>query len=397
MSNLLVIRILPQAAVKPDDFTNHYLNPSGAGLGPLQITAFDLSFDSPTDGQKPLTATFIQPKTGPSPTSAQKVPPPPPPLIIPNYTSSPASGIVQQYDVVPASPGDSAFFQLESVATAIIVVPSVKYENLRLTAQWGSGAGATQIPINLDYYDVATVSSGTAPDLNGWNPLTSNLDPWAALPPSIYIQIPAASSVTGGIVLPLPTDGTPPPFDALLGAVQQVIKDDPGAFVTATTTALASAGSPSLQFPAATSGVVPGMTVSGAAGIPAGTTVISIDSTGKVTLNQELSQNVGSGTVITFAPNLAALSIPQCRNIAYEIVWSQEPPLPTPPDPVEELYTNPPNTGPIIAGTTPNNFEGDRQQFEAQLKSYYTMADTCLLYTSPSPRDRQKSRMPSSA
>ena len=26
-----------------------------------------------------------------------------------------------------------------------------------------------------------------------------------------------------------------------------------------------------------------------------------------------------------------------------------------------------------------------------------TWADTCLLYTSPSPRDRQKSRMPSSA
>ena len=28
---------------------------------------------------------------------------------------------------------------------------------------------------------------------------------------------------------------------------------------------------------------------------------------------------------------------------------------------------------------------------------YYLMASYCLLYTSPSPRDRQKSRMPSSA
>ena len=30
-------------------------------------------------------------------------------------------------------------------------------------------------------------------------------------------------------------------------------------------------------------------------------------------------------------------------------------------------------------------------------KMYCVIADTCLLYTSPSPRDRQKSRMPSSA
>ena len=29
--------------------------------------------------------------------------------------------------------------------------------------------------------------------------------------------------------------------------------------------------------------------------------------------------------------------------------------------------------------------------------SYSSLATTCLLYTSPSPRDRQKSRMPSSA
>ena len=30
-------------------------------------------------------------------------------------------------------------------------------------------------------------------------------------------------------------------------------------------------------------------------------------------------------------------------------------------------------------------------------QSFHTYYDTCLLYTSPSPRDRQKSRMPSSA
>ena len=35
-----------------------------------------------------------------------------------------------------------------------------------------------------------------------------------------------------------------------------------------------------------------------------------------------------------------------------------------------------------------------KQQFDKTFERY---ANTCLLYTSPSPRDRQKSRMPSSA
>ena len=35
--------------------------------------------------------------------------------------------------------------------------------------------------------------------------------------------------------------------------------------------------------------------------------------------------------------------------------------------------------------------------FRIKAKSIYYLSKTCLLYTSPSPRDRQKSRMPSSA
>ena len=31
------------------------------------------------------------------------------------------------------------------------------------------------------------------------------------------------------------------------------------------------------------------------------------------------------------------------------------------------------------------------------IDEFYSLFNTCLLYTSPSPRDRQKSRMPSSA
>ena len=74
-------------------------------------------------------------------------------------------------------------------------------------------------------------------------------------------------------------------------------------------------------------------------------------------------------------PDLGKLTVEQCRNIAYEVVWSQQGPVPTPPDPIEDLYTNPPNNGALLSGGTPNQYEADRQQFEAQLQSYYALAD----------------------
>ena len=40
---------------------------------------------------------------------------------------------------------------------------------------------------------------------------------------------------------------------------------------------------------------------------------------------------------------------------------------------------------------------GTAKTFLAQIFAHVTQLDFCLLYTSPSPRDRQKSRMPSSA
>ena len=41
--------------------------------------------------------------------------------------------------------------------------------------------------------------------------------------------------------------------------------------------------------------------------------------------------------------------------------------------------------------------EDDQAQYARELIAAYNVALPCLLYTSPSPRDRQKSRMPSSA
>lgn len=281
------------------------------------------------------------------------------------------------------APFETGFFQLEAVATAIIEVSNAtKFENLRLVAQWGSGTSAIVVPITQDFYDVA-LAPAAAPDLNGWQPWTTTSsglipDPWAALAPTLYFQLPAPPTSTGAPTLQLPGDGTPPKFQDLLTAVQLVLQSDPGGSFTAATSATTGAGSTTLQFPAGTTGISGGMSVSGAAGIPGGTTVVSIDPSGLVTLNQQLSVAVNGGSAITFAPDLGALSLDQCKNIAYEIVWSQQPPTPTPPDPVEDLYTNPPNTGAVLSGSnspTPNQYEGDRQQFEAQLKSYYTVAN----------------------
>lgn len=70
MPSLIVIRIVPQAAIDPNKFTSEYLDPPG--LGPLQITAFDLSFNSPTAGQAVGTASYIgAASTAPNPTSSQ--------------------------------------------------------------------------------------------------------------------------------------------------------------------------------------------------------------------------------------------------------------------------------------------------------------------------------------
>ena len=52
----------------------------------------------------------------------------------------------------------------------------------------------------------------------------------------------------------------------------------------------------------------------------------------------------------------------------------------------------------IVVGS---NNEGKIKEIKDLLPKYYTITSPkdygCLLYTSPSPRDRQKSRMPSSA
>jgi hypothetical protein len=365
MSNLIVIRLVPQHPVDAATFATYL-----AALGDLQITAYDLSFDSPGVGQIIGTAVYKPPASGPQPTSP--VINPPAGFTLVEATYAPGTGIVQQIDLQPAGSlgplPESQYFTFESVATAVITVTSVTttFENLRLVAQWGSGASAPQVPIAFDFYNIAT-SPGPAP---------ADLNNWSTLAPSLYISLPKPPSGANPLSLDLSNGGAPPAFDALLAAVKQVLADDPGPAVAATTSAAAAAGDLILKLP--TTAIVAGMSATGA-GIPAGTLVASVDAGGaSLTLSQQLSTGVGAGATIKFAANIGALSVDQCRNIAYEIVWSQQPSLPLPPnnDPVENLYTNPPNDGVLIgSGNTPNSNETDRQQFEGQLKAYYSSAN----------------------
>ena len=66
----------------------------------------------------------------------------------------------------------------------------------------------------------------------------------------------------------------------------------------------------------------------------------------------------------------------ECTRVAYDIIWSYQNTLPAPPDPLESLYTNPPNPGGggtiSTQSNTSNNYEQDRQKFEGNLSSFYS-------------------------
>jgi Tc toxin complex TcA C-terminal TcB-binding domain len=363
LSKLIVIEITPGSPADPITFANSYLTNS---LGALQITAYGISFSNPTGVPPALGSATYVPGSNPPP-----APPASPgtilsqaPTVGNTYPSGLTSGIIQQIDAYSAFP--SSFIQAESVATAVIQIPDPPdaFTNIKLTAQWGSQS----IPIGNDFYlQTADLAAAPAPD--------PNASPWAGLAPNLYLSLPTPPSSASATSFTLPSDGTPPAFDDLLKAVQQVLAIDPG-----TTTIATSADTPSgtaLPF-ASTAGVQTGMAVSGT-NIPANTVVAAVTGT-SVTLSRPVTGDVPPGTNITFAADLGDLTAEQCRNVAYEIIWSQQKPVPGVPDPldrpIEDLYTIPPNTGALLAGSTPNQDEGDRQQFEAGLKSYYATPDS---------------------
>ncbi|MGA2167154.1 MAG: neuraminidase-like domain-containing protein [Terracidiphilus sp.] len=81
-------------------------------------------------------------------------------------------------------------------------------------------------------------------------------------------------------------------------------------------------------------------------------------------------------TYFTGPNDISALSVDDCTRLAYDIMWSQQNTLPAPPDPLESLYTNPPNPGGSTSSSSSsstNNLEQDRQKFEGTLNSFYSI------------------------
>ena len=154
--------------------------------------------------------------------------------------------------------------------------------------------GTEIIPINNTFYNVLTTSDIPS------DPTTISYSDT-----SLYIALPPQPG-TNPIPLAIPSDGSAPPFDQLLTAIQTALAND---------------------------------------------TILDT-------------------TVASLTASPAA-----CTRIAYDITWSYQNTLPTPPDPLESIYTNPPNPGGgggnSSGNSSSNNFEQDRQKFEGTLSSFY--------------------------
>src|SRR4051812_6975510 len=107
MSSLIVIRIVPPQPLKPGEFLSDYLNPS---IGALQITAFELSFNDPTQGKNLGTVKVVAAPAAPSPDKPAPLLPSPPVMKAPKYSPSPTTGIVQNFGLEPSLGSNSAYF-----------------------------------------------------------------------------------------------------------------------------------------------------------------------------------------------------------------------------------------------------------------------------------------------
>jgi hypothetical protein len=118
---------------------------------------------------------------------------------------------------------------------------------------------------------------------------------------------------------------------------------------------------------------IPDSDVSAFVTIPLASSLLTLSSNGSPPNFDSLLAAVT--TVLTADPGgalppLADLTVEQCQNIAYEIVFGPQTPLPAPPETTSNLYTNPPNDGTIA-----NAHEQNRQQFEGALGGYYGTLD----------------------
>lgn len=87
-------------------------------------------------------------------------------------------------------------------------------------------------------------------------------------------------------------------------------------------------------------------------------------------IDKVVAKDPGIANLVALVTANGPLSATQASNIAYEIIWGAQPPLPAPPELIDQMYTNPPNSG-----SANDANEQSRQQFEGSLKGYYSTRD----------------------
>jgi hypothetical protein len=178
--------------------------------------------------------------------------------------------------------------------------------NINITANRTTSTGALQnIPIKqTQFYNV--VWQEGAPDPSIYQLIPANET-------SLYITLPPQPGTTP-IALAIPSDGSPPPFDALYQAIASALSFDPiddlmpvtqAATATSNTNA-ATANGAVLSF-AAPPGVAAGMFVFGS-NIAPGTMVSSVAGSNVTLSNQVLGTGVSNGQSVNFAPAVGAVT-----------------------------------------------------------------------------------------
>ena len=294
-----------------------------------------------------------------------------------------SSGFAQDVAIDPSINWGGISFVVvpQAVATAVIPLNSTTpYLDIKVLAIRGSQT----LPLNDIYHNVYYALDALP-----------SPDQYQSIPPnetSLYLSLPPPPLKTF-VPLSIPSDGSPPPFDALMAAIQTALQNDPFLETSSTfphLTAKTASDCPSgttLTFAAADASLISaqlppanapgGLFVSGG-NIPPGATVQNVAGM-SVTLSSPVLADVPLGSTITFttAGTLIAslISSPaNCTRIAYDIVWSYQNVLPLPPDPLDSLYTNPPNPGGSTGSSSDptNNLEQDRIKFEGALNSFYS-------------------------
>lgn len=214
-TDFLLVRIVPTSPCGPTAF--------GEALNALTITAFDKTVADPTNDRQLGTASGLADQ----PTPGQTGPSPAPLLPVLNISGNPPTlqpSIFQHYGV------DGNIVTMYSVATAIIIIDRQALANPNEEYPTPSSYDVT-IKLAQASAQQSVVSRQQILDFNV-NIVTTILVPetafYMAMATDIYlsIDVPAAPLPAGTNVVTLSADGTPPSFQFMVTAINNVLADD---------------------------------------------------------------------------------------------------------------------------------------------------------------------------